>query len=207
MAVTEKEILKQLLEAREKKINDREDLRPAAVLIPLFEKKGRTHILLTKRTDQVEHHKHQICFPGGSFNSEDLDCMTTALRETQEEIGLAMDEIEILGELDHIVTVSHFRVCPYIGVIPYPYPFRLSTREVAKLIELPLDFIRQEAELREGPFYFHGQMYLNLHVDYQGDIIWGATARILKNLLNVLSGSIPSKDLIEKGNNHCISPH
>jgi 8-oxo-dGTP pyrophosphatase MutT (NUDIX family) len=207
MTITEKEIIKQLLKSREKKTNDRKDLKPAAVLIPLFEKNGKTHILLTKRTDLVEHHKHQICFPGGSFNYEDLDCMTTALRETEEEIGLAMDEIEILGELDHIVTVSHFRVCPYIGVIPYPYPFSLSTREVARLIELPLDFIREESELREGPFNFHGQMYLNLHVDYRGDIIWGATARILKNFLNVLNGSIPSKGLMEKGNGLCISTH
>ena len=206
MSINEKEILRQLLENREKKINEQKDLKPAAVLIPLFEKNGKTHILLTKRTDLVEHHKHQICFPGGSFNFEDLDCMTTALRETQEEIGLAMDEIEILGELDHIVTVSHFRVCPYIGVIPYPYPFSLSTREVAKLIELPLDFIRQKAELKEGPFHFHGQMYLNLHVDYQGDIIWGATARILRNFLNVLNGPIPSPEEIKQSDGLYI-PH
>jgi 8-oxo-dGTP pyrophosphatase MutT (NUDIX family) len=197
MAVVEKEILKQLLNNRKNKTNERSDLKPAAVLVPLFEKNEKTHILLTKRTDTVEHHKGQISFPGGAFNYEDLDCMTTALRETEEEIGLAMDTVDVLGELDHIVTVTHFRVCPYVGIIPYPYPFELSSCEVERLIELPLDFVRQEAELKEGPFFFQGQTLNNLHVTYQGNIIWGATARILKNFLEVLNGPIPSTDLIK----------
>lgn len=183
----EKEYLRQLLKKRKKKISNREDLKPAAVLIPLFEKNEKTHILLTKRTNAVEHHKSQISFPGGAFDYEDLDCQMTALRETEEEIGLEMDCVDVLGELDHIVTVTHFRVCPYVGVIPYPYPFKLSSFEVERLIELPLDFVRKEGELKEAPFFFQGQALINLHVNYQGDIIWGATAKILKNFLEVLN--------------------
>ena len=79
-----------------------------------------------------------------------LDCLTTALRETEEEIGLEMDAIEVLGELDHMVTVSNFRVCPYVGNIPYPYPFKLSSFEVERLIELPLDYLLKQAQLKEG---------------------------------------------------------
>jgi 8-oxo-dGTP pyrophosphatase MutT (NUDIX family) len=185
--VMDKEKIKQLLKKRPKPISDRSDLTPAAVLVPLFQKKRKAHILLTKRTDKMEHHKGQISFPGGAFNYEDLDCQTTALRETEEEIGIEMDSIEILGELDHIITVTHFNVCPYVGTIPYPYPIKLSPFEVERLIELPLDFLLKEAELKESAFTFQGQPFVNLNIAYQGDIIWGATARILKNLIEVLN--------------------
>jgi 8-oxo-dGTP pyrophosphatase MutT (NUDIX family) len=183
----EKEKLKRILDNKCKSIPDRPDLSPAAVLLPLFKKNGETHILLTKRTDQVKHHKGQICFPGGAFHYEDLDCLTTALRETEEEIGLEMDAIEVLGELDHMVTVSNFRVCPYVGSIPYPYPFKLSSFEVERLIELPLDYLLNQTQLQEGCFTYQGSSIANLYVDYQGDIIWGATARILKNFKDLLS--------------------
>lgn len=183
----EKEKIKRLLSKKKKPISHQPELTPAGVLVPLFQKNRKTHILLTKRTDKVEHHKGQISFPGGAFNYEDLDCQTTALRETEEEIGIEMDSVEILGELDHLVTVTHFRICPYVGTIPYPYPFKLSPYEVERLIELPLDYLLKQAELKEASFTFQGEPYVNLCVDYQGDIIWGATARILKNFLEVLS--------------------
>jgi 8-oxo-dGTP pyrophosphatase MutT (NUDIX family) len=183
----EEEKLKRILNNKCKLITDRPDLSPAAVLFPLFKKNGETHILLTKRTDHVEHHKGQICFPGGAFHYEDLDCLTTALRETEEEIGLEMDSVEVLGELDHMVTVSNFRICPYVGNIPYPYPFKLSSFEVDRLIELPLDYLLKQAQLKEGFFSYQGKSVDNLFVDYQGDIIWGATARILKNFMDILS--------------------
>jgi 8-oxo-dGTP pyrophosphatase MutT (NUDIX family) len=183
----EKEKLKRLLENKNKAITDNPDLFPAAVLIPLFQKNGETHILLTKRTDKVRHHKGQICFPGGAFHYEDLDCLTTALRETEEEIGMEMDAVEVLGEMDHMATLSNFRVCPYVGIIPYPYSFRLSCFEVERLIELPLDYLLKQAELKEASFTYEGRSVVNLCFDYQGDIIWGATARILKNFMDIFS--------------------
>ena len=183
----EKEKIKRLINNKCKPINDRPDLFPAAVLLPLFKKDDETHLLLTKRTHKVKHHKGQICFPGGAFHSKDLDLLTTALRETEEEIGLEMEAIEVLGELDHMATVSNFRVSPYVGIIPYPYPFKLNSFEVERLIELPLEYLLKQAQLKETPFTFEGQSQVNLHIDYQGDIIWGATARILKNFMDVLS--------------------
>jgi 8-oxo-dGTP pyrophosphatase MutT (NUDIX family) len=179
--------VERLTNYKRKSITDRPDLLPAAVLLPLFQKKGETHILLTKRTDKVEHHKGQICFPGGAFHYEDLDCLTTALRETEEEIGIEMDAVEILGELDHIPTVSNFRICPYVGTIPYPFPFKLSPFEVERLVELPLAYLIKHAELKEAPVPIGGSPGVNLSLEYQGDIIWGVTARILKNFVDILS--------------------
>ena len=158
------------------------------VLVPLFQKKGETRILLTKRTDKVEQHKGQISFPGGAFDYRDLDCLTTALRETEEEIGLEMDSVEILGELDDSVTITNFRICPYVGIIPYPYPFRLSTFEVERLIELPLDLLLDPERFQEGPFTWGDRTFINFFIEHEGDTIWGATARILKNFIEVLRG-------------------
>lgn len=183
----EKEKLARFRTYKGKPIHDHPDLLPAAVLVPLFQKDEETHILLTKRTDKMEHHKGQISFPGGAFHFEDLDCLMTALRETEEEIGIEMDTVEVLGELDHMVTLSHFRICPYVGIIPYPYPFMLSAFEVERLVELPLNYLLKQAELKEAPIAFEGQSVVNLSLEYQGDIIWGATAGILKNLADILS--------------------
>jgi 8-oxo-dGTP pyrophosphatase MutT (NUDIX family) len=185
----EKEKLKRILNSKNKTITGRPDLIPAAVLLPLFQKNGETHILLTKRTDKVEHHKGQISFPGGAFHYEDMDYLTTALRETEEEIGVEMEAVEVLGELDHMTTLSNFRICPYVGIIPYPYPFKLSSFEVERLIELPLDYLLNQAELKEAPFTYGGKSVINLCIDYQGDIIWGATAKILKNFADIISES------------------
>jgi len=181
-----KEKIRPLLFNKGKPITDRPDLRPAAVLVPLFQKNRKTHILLTKRTNRVVHHKGQISFPGGAYHSEDPDFLTTALRETEEEIGVERDSVEILGELDHMVTLSNFRICPYVGVIPYPYPFKLSAFEVERLIELPLKYLLEEAAFKEALFTYEGQSNINLHIDFQGEIIWGATARILKNFMDIL---------------------
>jgi len=181
-----KEKIRRLLRNKGKPITDRPDLKPAAVLVPLFQKNWKTHILLTKRTDRVEHHKGQVSFPGGAFRYEDLDLLTTALRETEEEIGVERDLVEILGELYHMVTLSNFRICPYVGVIPYPYPFKLSAFEVERLIELPLKYLLEEAEFKEALFTYEGQSNINLHIDFQEEIIWGATARILKNFMDIL---------------------
>jgi 8-oxo-dGTP pyrophosphatase MutT (NUDIX family) len=181
--------LKRILNSKKRPIADRPDLNPAAVLVPLFQKNRKTHILLTKRTNSVDHHKGQISFPGGSYHSEDPDFLTTALRETEEEIGVEREAVEILGELNQMTTLSNFRIRPFVGVIPYPYPFKLSAFEVERLIELPLDYLLSKAKFKEASFTYEGQPSINLHIDYQGDVIWGATARILKNFLDILGES------------------
>ena len=159
-------------------------LRRAAVLVPLFVKDGGLWVLLTRRTESLEHHRGQISFPGGSAEEEDDSSLTTALRETDEEIGIRAEDVKPLGTLSPLATVTNFYVEPFVGAIPNPYPFRLAESEIAELIEAPIAALINPKALetkmlpgRDEPvlFYHHGE-----------HVIWGATARILKELLDAL---------------------
>jgi len=138
----------------------------AAVLLLLYEKDGEPHILLTRRTDYVEHHKGETSFPGGAFDSDDGDLLTTALRETEEEIGVRRQDVEVLGRLDDIVTIAH---------------------EVAELVEVPLRHLLDERNLERAVRQLHDRPVAILTYLYDDHRIWGATARILKGFLDHLS--------------------
>lgn len=163
-------------------------LRRAAVLVPLYQADGETFLLLTRRTQMVEHHKGQIAFPGGAAD-EGEDLLQTALRETFEEIGIPPEQVEILGRLpDTEVTVSGFRVTPYVGVIPHPYPFRLNAEEIEDLVSVPLAAFRDPANLRvEQREWAPGRRTKVYYYTYEGQTIWGATARIIKDLVDALA--------------------
>jgi 8-oxo-dGTP pyrophosphatase MutT (NUDIX family) len=119
-----KEKIRRALATREKKVISDSSLTDSAVLVPLFEKDGRCHIVFTKRTDHLTHHKGQISFPGGGRHQEDRSLLETALRESREEIGLKESDVDVLGELDDAATVtSLYRIVPFVGIIPYPYAF------------------------------------------------------------------------------------
>lgn len=157
---------------------------PAAVLVPLFMKGGEYHILFTERTEKVEHHKRQISFPGGAWDPGDDNLLRTALRETAEEIGLNPSDVTVLGELDKLITASNFLVTPFVGIIPYPYPFKLNEEEVAEIIEVPLTYLLDKncchKEVRDDgwiAYYYH----------YRDKVIWGATGWILTQFLNIIS--------------------
>jgi 8-oxo-dGTP pyrophosphatase MutT (NUDIX family) len=161
---------------------------PAAVLVPLYLKGGIAHILLTERTHHVEHHKGQISLPGGAQDPQDPDLLTTALRESYEETGIHPDDVEVIGQLDDIVTITNFLVRPFVGVLRVTtgYPFRPHPLEVASLLEVPLphllDWRNMELELRQ----WRGVPVLVPAFTWNGYRIWGATARILKQLLDLL---------------------
>lgn len=163
-------------------------LRRAAVLVPLYQADGETFLLLTRRTQMVEHHKGQIAFPGGAAD-EGEDLLQTALRETYEEIGISPEQVEILGRLpDTEVTVSGFRVTPYVGAIPHPYPFRLNAEEIKDLVSVPLAAFRDPANLRvEQREWTPGRRTKVYYYTYEGQTIWGATARIIKDLVDGLA--------------------
>jgi 8-oxo-dGTP pyrophosphatase MutT (NUDIX family) len=161
---------------------------PAAVLLLLYEKDGEPHIVLTRRTDYVEHHKGETSFPGGAFDAEDGDLMTTALRETEEEIGVRPQDVEVLGRLDDIVTITDFLVSPFVGVITSAdYPFVVNANEVAELVEVPLRHLMDERNLEQAVRPFRDTSVLIFTYHYGDHHIWGATARILKGFLDHLS--------------------
>lgn len=164
-----------------------ETLARAAVLVPLYENGDDTHVLFTRRSELVEHHKGQISFPGGAFDATDPDLRFTATRETWEEIGVTMDHVEVIGQLDEMITVSNFLVRPFVGRItePGPYPFVHSEIEVAEILEVPLAHLRDEANVVAELRTYQGREIMAYSYRWREHLIWGATARILKQFLDL----------------------
>lgn len=175
-----------------KLLEDKDGLyRHGAVLIPLFRGDGECKVLFTKRTDTVESHRGQISFPGGRIEEEDRSLLDTALRETEEEIGLSRQTVGVLGRIDDVRTLSsNYIVHPFVGLIPYPYPFRLNGGEVKRLVEIPFTLFLHTEEII--PVEYDGRIYQNLAYRYDGEVVWGATARIMRNLVEILRGSLNS---------------
>jgi 8-oxo-dGTP pyrophosphatase MutT (NUDIX family) len=114
-------------------------LAQAAVLLPLYRHNGEHYLLFTRRTEQLPHHKGQISFPGGRYHAGDQTLYQTALRESSEEIGLRAEDVRLLGTLDDVATFSSaYVISPFVGSIPYPYPFQINPQEVAALLEIPI---------------------------------------------------------------------
>ena len=163
---------------------------PAAVLLLLYEREGKPHVLLTRRTDEVEHHKGETSFPGGACDPEDCDLLTTALRETEEEIGVRAGDVEVLGQLDDIVTITNFIVSPFVGVLASPsYSFAVNTHEVAELVEVPLGHLLDERNLEHSVRELRGRLLPIYTYRYGDHRIWGATARILKVFFDKLASA------------------
>lgn len=164
------------------------DARPAAVLVPLYQHNQAWHLLLTQRTNDVPSHKGQVAFPGGRMDTGDASLVETALRETEEEIGLPRSQVRVIGQLDELLTVTQYRVTPVVGIIPWPWAFVPSPGEIAAIFGVPLSWLAQPTNLTEEwrePF-LPGQPIKIYHFYYGEFDIWGATARIICNLLEVL---------------------
>lgn len=159
------------------------DLLPAGVLVPLFLSEGMPHLLFTQRTLTVKDHRGQIAFPGGVQDSQDPNLLATALRETQEEIGLNPQEVEVLGSLKPIATITGYGVTAYVGLIPYPYDFHLNTHEVKRLLFLPVAGFCAPGRWTSGTYTYKGQTTRVCYWRHNKTVIWGATARILLDLL------------------------
>jgi 8-oxo-dGTP pyrophosphatase MutT (NUDIX family) len=179
--------IKVILSERERRIIGSLSFPHAAVLVALFEKGEDCHFVFTKRSDKVRYHKGEISFPGGVFDEKDRDLQRTALREAHEEIGLREEDVQIIGQLDDIVTTTQFIVTPFVGLFPYPYPFKLSTIEIAELIEVPLSSLLQGNCFSEKEIFRDGRKEAVYAYQYGKHIIWGATARILKQFLDLIT--------------------
>jgi 8-oxo-dGTP pyrophosphatase MutT (NUDIX family) len=159
----------------------------AGVLLPLFCKDGSYHILFTRRTDKVKRHKGEISFPGGIYDSSDGDLEATALREADEEVGIKRQDVELLGALDEVMTMTDFVVSPFVGFIPFPYPFVLSEEEIAEIIILPLFGFLKEGVLSEEDWTYGDKTARVYNYHCGGHDIWGATAKILRQFLDLIT--------------------
>jgi 8-oxo-dGTP pyrophosphatase MutT (NUDIX family) len=158
----------------------------AAVLIPLFFKNGESHILFTKRTDKVEHHKGQIAFPGGRHDAADGDLKTTALRETWEEMGIKPSDINIVGRTDNFLTNTNFMISPYLGFIPHPYQYKLNRDEIAEVYEIPLQLLLDPNIFEIRPMDINGIRWYIHYYHCNGLLIWGVTGFLLSNFFSIV---------------------
>lgn len=167
----------------------------AAVLMPMFHKDSEWHLIYTRRTDIVESHKGQVSFPGGGCDDSETQAEQTALREAQEEIGLNPKDVQILGRLNDVATITHYRVTPVVGIIPWPYEFKLSRSEVSRVFNIPLNWMALTSNWDEYNFTPDGiqnSFPVITYHPFDGEVLWGASARITQNFLEVL-GMIPGR--------------
>lgn len=158
----------------------------AAVLIPMIAHAPELTVLFTQRTQHLRSHSGQVSFPGGRAEPGDASAEFTALREAQEEIGLALERVEILGRLPEYHTRTGFRVTPVIGLIQPPLELTPDPREVESVFEVPLSFLLDPANRQRRTREFQGRSVGFYVFEYQGHMIWGATAGMLVNLHKML---------------------
>ncbi|PKB79729.1 MAG: hypothetical protein BZY88_11765 [SAR202 cluster bacterium Io17-Chloro-G9] len=190
MGLSPSDVIKRALANRVQKTVAGASLTPAAVLLLLYPKEGEYCILLNKRSEEVEYHKGEISFPGGAKDPEDRDFLDTALRETHEEMGIKPCDVMVLGQLDDVSTRSGFRIQVYVGTIDYPYDFEPSDVEIAEVLEVPLNVLRDPTSLRAETRWEEGREVNAYSYAYNGHLIYGATARILQQFLGVLEDGL-----------------
>ena len=159
----------------------------AAVLMPIVESDTRPAFLLTKRTETVATHKGQISFPGGIREAEDTSLLQTALRETQEEVGVAAGHIDIVGQFHDYLAVTDWLVVPFVGFVRGRPTLNPNPDEVERVLRIPLDFFqtrRPRVQTRKRK----GRPISVYYYDYQDEVVWGLTARIIKDFMDLLAG-------------------
>ena len=175
-----------LSERRIIRINDSK-VKPSAVLVPIFLKAGQYHLIFIQRTERVKEHKGQISFPGGSYKKADGILENTALREAEEEIGLAPYDVWVLGELDDKTTFSsNYVISPFVGLIPYPYDFKPDKWETEELIEVPISTLLAKGCFCEEMIILKGRE-IPSYFKLGNKVIWGATSQILEQFLEIFT--------------------
>lgn len=164
-----------------------EELRPAAVLVPLVRHDTGLTILFTRRTDHLYDHAGQISFPGGRSEAHDASPAATALRETFEEIGVPQAQVEVLGCLPEYTTVTGYHVTPVVGLVSPPLALNLDAFEVAEAFEVPLTFFLDPGNHQRNTLQYQGRTRHYYAMPFEQRYIWGATAGMLMNLYAFLT--------------------
>jgi 8-oxo-dGTP pyrophosphatase MutT (NUDIX family) len=162
-------------------------LTPASVLFPVVMREHGATVLLTRRTEHLKDHPGQISFPGGRAEAGDASPAHTALRETEEEIGLASAHIEIIGYLPDYLTVTGFCITPVVALVTPPFDLRPDPVEVGEVFEVPLAFLMDAANHQQHSAFYRGKLRPYLAMPYRDYFIWGATAGIIESLSQALS--------------------
>lgn len=172
------------------------NLIQAAVLIPFFDKNNDAHILFTVRTEDVEHHKGQISFPGGAREDQDRSLTDTALRECNEEIGIPKNIVNVIGKLDDFPTITDFLVTPFVATLPYPYPYEINTAEVAEILEVPLELFLSDKHFEVKNWTHKDKTYPVYFYHFNDHVIWGATAFIINRFVDLIFDYNPAPQSI-----------
>jgi 8-oxo-dGTP pyrophosphatase MutT (NUDIX family) len=179
------------LDSRTAKAGAADGAKPAGVLIPLYVRDGTWHVLLNLRSEHVGEHKGEVAFPGGSLDATDADIRACALREAHEEMGIRPEDVTILGELDTVLTRTGYLVWPTVGTIPYPYSFKVSSREVAEVMHVPLHAVLTDAALRhESRLGSDGNIHRRVGFAHGPHLVYGATATMLEQLLELVREAV-----------------
>ncbi len=194
-----KEFIERALKGYNPQEREDSDRIPSAVLVPLLEQKGRLHLLFMRKAEDGSLHGGQVSFPGGAYEEKDGDILTTALRETQEELGIAPSLWDILGRLDPVETKgSSYVIHPFVAYLERKTPFRPNPQEVASIFTVPLNYILECHPFKTQELQWRRKNYTTFIITYRGETIWGATARILDRFCNIIketssSGAKPRK--------------
>jgi 8-oxo-dGTP pyrophosphatase MutT (NUDIX family) len=159
--------------------------KPAAVLIPIQERQDGDYLVLTKRADHLRTHRGQIAFPGGRVDAGDADVVETALRESREEIGIDPECVKILGRLDEFTAGYGLVVTPVVGVIPADYEFRIDPAETTAVASVPIASLMQLPNCNLNECLSPGG-HPNYHFYVNGWDVWGVTARIIAQFLEIV---------------------
>jgi len=183
--------LKEVLLPVERLEDASEGLKAAGVLVPLCVVDGEIRVVLAQRTECVPHHKGQVCFPGGSREQGDSDLYATALREAKEELGIRPEDVEFLGAMEPVPTVTGFFIQPFVGRIPPNSTFVADDFEIAGIFDAPLSVFTDFSRYRTEETAFRGKPHRVYFLDYERHVIWGATACILRRLAENVVGLQP----------------